>query len=122
MINANELRIGNWIIDSTTGEPFQVNRGTFEFIEGIEDQYEPINLTPEILERCEFKKQRDSDYLFENKHIQIAKVDEGFEMFTSDYSAHESHSSRTMKYLHELQNLHFSWVGEELEIKELQHA
>ena len=131
MLQANELRIGATFINNSDGlfedgEYVTLDRHhfywAFESSENLEDLLEPISLTPEILKKCGFEKQRDSDYLFENKHIQIAKVDEGFEMFTSDYSAHESHSSRTMKYLHELQNLHFSWVGEELEIKELQHA
>ena len=46
--------------------------------------FEPIPLTPEILEKCGFKKRRDEEYLFSidlDKHISIVVNKDNFREF-----------------------------------------
>ena len=117
MIQANELRIGNWVYDTRTvgsrvGLPVVLNEKVVKrILEYDVDYYEPIPLTPEILEKCGFEKIYESKihstywinglsyYYWHERNIQYASF-KGLEL--------ES------KYLHQLQNLYFALTGEEL--------
>jgi hypothetical protein len=114
MIKANELRIGNWIL------PEHDLDGKYHIVgvlrensvnETIESWYSPIPLTPEILEACGFK-----DCKMEiGAQILSVSIKDGD---ASIYDAH-IHSSNTdfpCKYLHQLQNIHYSLTSEELEV------
>lgn len=89
MIAANELRIGNWVIDKD-GDFSQIDNG--EYIDMDYKYFEPILLTPEILEKCKMTKR----YQYFIKLF----TKEGF--------------NGKIKYLHQLQNLFFSLTGDEL--------
>lgn len=86
--------------------------------------FEPIPLTPEILEKCGFKKRRDEEYLFSidlDKHISIVvNKDNFFPMLLQDaeFSGGELnvYSCNLINYLHQLQNLYFALTGQELEV------
>jgi len=131
MIKANELRIGNII-----SKHFEDGDGSIEVVttRTIFDcqvnptgkfSYSGILLTPEILEKCGFKKRRDEEYLFSidlDKHISIVvNKDNFFPMLLQDaeFSGGELnvYSCNLINYLHQLQNLYFALTGEELELK-----
>jgi hypothetical protein len=118
MIKANELRIGNWIKDLTTGEVFQVHRETFVFIEGIEDQYEPIPLTPEIFLSCGFIEGAMLDNSFISNELPFDLIEGHYYLRNGEID----NFSRPIDFLHQLQNINLDLTGEELEIKELQQA
>ena len=103
MINANELRIGNWVKDSLGYLVIGVN-AKVEFASA----YEPIPLTPEILEKCgaivyEFDNGEQNQYRIKERLFVIRDGD------IVDYG-----SSVIIKHLHQLQNLYFALCGEEL--------
>lgn len=123
MINANELRIGNWV--KCGG--FKRLYGEFRVAEIYPDQItieqkpndgytveevDPITLTPEILEKCGFEKEGDT-YKILNDNIdycfRISFTGSGY--FSSNVAANQP-----MKYLHTLQNLYYCLTGEELTI------
>jgi len=129
MINANELRIGNWI--SQNGKTFQVD----EIRHWYFSDAEPIPLTTEILEQCGFEKDKSND-VFEREvySIQVSNntslyFDAHKDWMRDDkylewYLSHEWNNNNFKNefrnapdYLHQLQNLYFALTGEELTIK-----
>jgi hypothetical protein len=120
-MNAQELRINNWIAYDT-GERCQVvaiNEGEIavdldrEFLP--ESEYSPIPLTPEILEMAGFDGDRliiaynDTDsptslWYLDTGHIEIGRS--GIGAITI-----------TCTHLHQLQNLIFALTGTELNIQ-----
>lgn len=125
MIKATELRIGNLFevydnlfnrVDAISEEKirFKNNKGTF-YVDPKD--INPIPLTPEILERFGFKKdKRDySNQSYSNEGIIIEEVNGGFELFASEWTIGE-----TFYFLHELQNICLGLFKFELVIKELQ--
>jgi len=115
MVKANELRIGNLIYelvqDFNEGGRFLdgakeiiiVDADIIKFVSENEGCYEPIPLTPEILEKCGFEFIPEAGYFsykLKNKPqgIDAIKVGNGI-------------------YVHQLQNLYFALTDEELEIK-----
>lgn len=103
-MNAQELRIGNWIND-ITGHETQVRGTTKQGIwigdnagPGPEVAFTPIELTPEWLQRLGIEQ------LGMNKFIHIS-------------SGIDLSCSYEVKYVHRLQNLYFALTGTELEIK-----
>jgi hypothetical protein len=134
-MKATELRIGNWVNgEFANGElkPFQIFR-----IDGNDDcsGLEPIPLTPELLEKCGFKKWKGR--VMENTNIWMKKYEHEAGYFDVDnkpvintstigirqYYGHSlpdeffytDHHSK-IEYLHQLQNLYYALTGEELEI------
>lgn len=129
MINANELRIGNWVKDRGGKniridffEHLQIGYDCkFGMINSVSDDYgplhplteytnfaKPIPLTPEILEKCgaivyEFDNGLGNQYRIKDRLFVIRDGD------IVDYG-----SSVIIKHLHQLQNLYFALTGEEL--------
>lgn len=120
-MKATELRIGNWVYNSTTRNNMQVYPMMIPQLCNIEKEYgslkdsniKPIPLTEEIL-----LKLPD----FERLHQSLFKTRDG------KYSLHETISSNWIFYrdstnlcfiksLHQLQNLFYALAGEELEVK-----
>lgn len=127
MIQANELRIGNWLYvygntinTYQTSKPKQVN---IEFLKainveneerpnGILTWFNPIPLTPEILEKCGFEywtldhfcKDPNDAYWVHNK-MKFAINNIKWTVQKLDVK---------INYLHQLQNLYFALTGEEL--------
>lgn len=113
MIQANELRIGNWVISAKTDEPFKVD----EIPNNAKITATPIPLTEDILMKCEFYVSTGTvgpiytiddipalEILFDT-HNEVWSVSYG------DLLLAEINS------LHQLQNLFFALTGEELNIE-----
>lgn len=87
---------------------------------------EPINLSPEILEKCGFEKGGYSGEYFINLMGYILKLFEGVEkgVYFPHYiqlrelsrAGKQSVSLHRIEYLHQLQNLYYCLVGEELKV------
>lgn len=121
MINANELRIGNWI--SVNGSHGTVNAPYLVEIVRKNNLWiklsDGIPLTTEILEKCGLV----------NSHALKERFNDGFwtkqgfateigYITTDDYYEFEINGIvRPLKYLHQLQNLYFALTGNELEYK-----
>lgn len=110
MVNASELRIGNWA----------VNYGNYVCIEADDivdchhqpESYDPIPLTPEILEKAGFT---GGDWFFTiNNIISFSHTDtEGLwkTWVVGDNSIGNIH------FVHQLQNLYYALTGQELPIE-----
>jgi hypothetical protein len=116
MIQANELRIGNYV--SMFGEQNLIV--DISLLMDIENGVEfiPIPLTPEILEKCGFKEtdvenmyEIDSDK-FHTIRVLVGSISFPF-LFSKDKEYFKLYG---IKYLHQLQNLYFALTGEELSI------
>lgn len=118
-MKANELRIGNLVMynDQNTGlipTPVQIDISDLILIQnGVNEcVYNPIPLTPEILEKAGFKNRYNKNcFLYKDK---IG----GWEyQFNGDiFSVGEQVIKNRLQYLHQLQNLYFALTGEELNI------
>lgn len=122
-ILANELRIGNWVKISQ-------RQTTVSHIMGDEDFFEPIHLTPEILDNFGFKKYQWMDgYFIKTKFgdlmVQFYKgriilffTNVGFDSIGMKLSGRKYvgnlNSTENIKYAHQLQNLYWCLCGEEL--------
>jgi hypothetical protein len=121
MIQANELRIGNWI----KHDPSYVENQNFivsdirtyreKTVNGIEiDDCLPIPLTEKILLKAGFIKKRISltfnEFSFYNEDLENVYID-------LDQGQCLSGICIKVKYLHQLQNLYFALTGIELQFK-----
>ena len=128
MIDLTELRIGNWI---TVGKsnPIQITGIFNEYIRAlvlfpVHDDVNPIPLTPEILEKAGFVKNRNGE-----PSIEINDIASHLELMVGVDNLHypsftqtpQGSEERTVYFnrinsLHQLQNLYFALTGEELTI------
>jgi hypothetical protein len=128
-IQANELRIDNWLALGKHNVPTQVFSINFDRDEGwlinkvpIGGNWLPIPLTPEILEKAGFAKHDNS-----NEFWTFWKLNNGWNLSQSQHSELSAGVKSGLFYwgdgylevkaLHQLQNLYFSLTGTELEIK-----
>lgn len=127
MLKANELRIGNWIDCRNFNGTGKTIRTEFHLdLIKYTHFFDPIPLTPEILEKCGFVKIDDAVY--GNKYF--------IEIGGSKYAIYISSNGNCMvgivyidlpdnvynftwhiSSLHQLQNLFFALTGEELNYK-----
>jgi hypothetical protein len=130
MIRANDLRIGNI-----------VEQGGIEYIADfitiqMAHNYNPIPLTPEILEKCGFIKTsysnhksnpyisqeiRDLDF-FDHRfnNMVLSGVGRPIEFYEVEYcplDIEERTYIAKLNHLHQLQNLYYALTNQELEIK-----
>ena len=99
-MKANELRIGNWVKDSLGYLVIGVN-AKVEFASA----YEPIPLTPEILERLGFISNPYQDrYELGDLHFEYCAIRN---LIWCEKYPH-------IKYVHRLQNLYFALTNDEL--------
>lgn len=118
MIQASELRIGNWY--NEYGIPKKVTAGFIQSLFRIQSfnklaiDVSPIPLTPEILEKAGFIL-RGFYYHFPNHDI--FKLEQ-YKLKNSYWLRHNTQSidSVRINYLHQLQNLYFALTSEELQI------
>lgn len=137
MIQANELRIGNWVhynnghyceitaIGSRTilGQQFfNIDKGNDHPI--IDEHINPIPITPEILENAGFKINEDAGNwkhsemkIWKDKRKMIGEEDGKFYLYNQCEDDYYSWYYPEIKYVHQLQNLYFALTGEELEFK-----
>jgi hypothetical protein len=113
MIAAKELRIANWVneLGESFYTPIQVSIKLLGQIESGEKDFQPIPLTPEILEKCGFermpltsvKRWFNKETIF---YLQLSKS----KYFVYGYKFYP----HGITYLHQLQNLYFFLTGKEL--------
>lgn len=123
MIDARELRIGNWVLvadENTTitcisnqgiSCQSQVSAYTFEEFEDIQ----PILLTKKILLMCGFKY--NQPYVFYESPTYTLEG-RGFPDLQIDFELMNIPGNwMKLEYVHQLQNLYYALTGRELEIK-----
>jgi hypothetical protein len=125
MIQANELRVGNWIdFQSTPGQFEKVQDTKTEGVKSpsinrvdIED-LEPIYLTLELLEKCDFKKGEPiskgyyipySSNQYSNFIINYCPSNNSFWLDGYVYDV-------KIEFLHHLQNIYHALIGQELQV------
>lgn len=110
MIKTQELRINNWVFYKGSQRPQRIIR-----IDPIDntvlEHIEPIPLTPEILEKCGFKKGDYNEFRHTDLIGTLTLYDGICEIHLGDlYSV-------WIESLHRLQNLFYCLSGFELDIK-----
>lgn len=116
MIQANELRIGNYIEfmnDSTSGQPQKFEVQDYSVIGRIE----PIPLTEEWLLKLGFIK----DDAYEKSYTSRIIRGRNIRVFHHNNATHfllNMHFAVDLKYVHQLQNLYFALTSEELQINQ----
>ena len=106
-MKAQELRIGNWILNGIN-EEFQTNGETinnFDAGQALLGAFKPIPLTEEWLVKLGF----EDDILYIGNHT--------FRMNTYGVIFYFNTPLLYIKYVHQFQNLVFALTGEELIIK-----
>lgn len=137
MIKATELRIGNKIklndeirnVEMIHDNGMTIGKITNGFYaDGYFEDFDPIPLTPELLEQCGFITP-DYKLPFGDYEILMKRRDDGtwhawinYERSAMEKECGEGHYnvyhlSFPCQYLHSLQNLYFALAGEELQIK-----
>lgn len=135
MIQANELRIGNWVKRKSGGcqqvlevlstmvllqnePPLDVNKTMRLPLSSVE----PIPLTPEILKKAGLKRDKEGWVLsFDFKIYDPLEIGGAGDYVQSNRNIftiihNNSVFPKGFKYLHQLQNLYFALTSEELEI------
>jgi hypothetical protein len=97
MIQANELRVGNWVLWNGAVDTVEDGQQIDELV------FDPIPLTPEILEKIDW-----NGYVKLNIGSYFKIDDVGHLYYRSDYTG------INIDYLHQLQNLYFALTGTEL--------
>lgn len=117
-----ELRIGNLLMFNGH-TPAKVDiielqsdgKGMVNYLDASDDDmFDAIPLTPELLEKCGFRKYRYSWSTSKQNTF-------NFEEWSNDglglyLHINDHKTGQHIKYLHQLQNLYFSLTGQELEI------
>jgi hypothetical protein len=141
MIQASELRIGNWVSYGThyvkiNGIKSNGIIQTKPALDGYADAYTPIPLTPEILEKAGFDRRHHNVNEFDIWVAEDTETQSGInqisivlengnlvlELWHFDYSykTNDDHEQDLIdikvKYVHQLQNLYFALTGQELTI------
>lgn len=123
MVNVMELRLGNKVYITPLGVNKVYEIGSLDFAQKTCDNYNPIPLTHEILEKCGFENRfrphgesHFKNYWLPKNNYGIAYCQNG-----NDYYK-ESHfycgkTDVDITTLHQLQNLYYALTGTELEIK-----
>ena len=125
MIDAKELRLSNWVLDSEGVErqvtvisaQGRVFLPPVKYVDRMPkivklgedcstDLIHPIHLTPEVLEACDWNGYKS---LYIGSYFNLDTY--GHLYYGSDYTG------INVDYLHQLQNLYFDLCGQELEYK-----
>lgn len=149
-MKAHELRLGNYIVmkgkdynhdnifhDPDGDEIIKVDIHTLKGVLHGPEDYSPIHITSEILERCDFENRgikQTSEFTKETVFVLyniidgtssfvVAFIEDSYdsEIFT-EWQARIDHDciyTKELEYLHQLQNLYFALTGQELAIKDL---
>lgn len=125
-MKATELRIGNWVYNSTTRNNMQVYPMMIPQLCNIEKEYgslkdsniKPIPLTEEMLLKCGFDKDGDYEYFFvgEFTNYILEEQSKGGYMLGVNQGCCTNFFCWDIKYLHQLQNLYFALCEKELEV------
>lgn len=120
MIKKEELRIGNFIFDLSIDRMVKVSyyKNMWQVVQ-YENHFDPIHLTPEILEGCGFEKDEDGEYnlYFGNDTLRWVKGNDNDWFFIfQDSPGCDFVSFYQTRSLHQLQNLYFALTAEELTV------
>lgn len=125
MVKANELRIGNWLNDSATGDKnyFQANAVDISVVESGRGKFFGIKLTPSVIEACGFHKGEKwfihQIFYIGQFNICCSRSNEfcyGEPVYNDSGVYAFNKKSKRLDYLHELQNLYCAFNGIELTI------
>lgn len=122
MINARELRIGNWVNITLQGVNGDIKVSEIDsggimhegWVIGSDKIY-PVELTKEWLLRFGFEKYPDNSFLLNEK---ILMQKDGSFHIGNDETDEPFHINYPILYVHQLQNLHFAVYGEELQLNQ----
>ena len=118
-MNAQELRIGNWLHSNLTEMDFRVTSRDILNIEGYPNTCKPIPLTEEWLLKFGFEKAPLVDKYLKGYFTYDSKL-KYFTYFTDiEDGGYENIiiQKEKLKYVHQLQNIYFALIGEELILK-----
>lgn len=125
MIKANELRIGNLVINAK-GENIIVDNITIGICFGLPKTYKPIPLTEEILLKCGFEKRDvslmtkeindDMTFSFSIKDSRPLYVIIENMQYDMDNRINTTEIVIECDSLHQLQNIYFALTSEELDV------
>lgn len=124
-MNARELRIGNWILDTDNGDEYQVVEITKDgFVAGPMEVYPAgmegnygIPLTAEWLTRFGFDYHYDAYRRNINKGSPL-RMWLTVRVFADSVGVYILHKhGLSIAHVHQLQNLYFALTGEELELE-----
>ena len=122
MIQANELRIGNWYDDYGNYKQVTPN----DILKAWESErfwMEPILLTPEILEKCGFEFQHIGNYIRYSSEFTFIELDNDGDFYHVFIKQKDTTDSNicdvvildcNVSYLHQLQNLYYALTQTEL--------
>ena len=127
MIQANELRIGNWVQlkSDISGQLKNIQVDSEWFMSEADQRLsEPIPLTPEILEKCGFVVVKSGWYkknYFTDCNEAVEEMQISYNIFTGRCGIGDADNDwgtamlgKTFTSLHQLQNLYFALTGTEL--------
>lgn len=110
MISYHEFMIGNWFLDKD--KPTQVFKVEIDSVNGIIYPYVmAIEITPEILEKCGFKKITQKVF----GEMRTSFIKNGFVYIS--VIMWNAHPLENIKYLHQLQNIYYLLTNQELNYK-----
>ena len=126
-MKAQELRLGNWVLDPVIKKPIVIYDGSdLDKASG----YQHIPLTEEWLIKFGFEKVESDDFspnffkehkeafvIFEDDMSVAVTCTKETYYLKGQYSYYAPSTERT-KYVHQLQNLYFALTGTELQIKQ----
>ena len=126
MIQANELRIGNYLQfgDKTMRAGNLVN-GEFWYVQDLDcvrtvnlSDIEPIPLTEKILSKCGFEKVNHiNNYSFFSYNRKNGNKNFICDIYENTTRINSYSIGNHVQYLHQLQNLYFALTGKELEVE-----
>ena len=134
-MQANELRVGNWVNDESGTIPYQIRPQDFLplALPENEGKAKPIMITAEILRKAGFTKYQWMDgyfiktkfgdlmiqFLTHRVYLYFTNVggdSQGMNMRGKRYVGNIN-TTQNITYLHQRQNLYFALTGEELNIQ-----
>lgn len=129
MIKASELRIGNRLrprrvidADSLPATGYAICAAHIAYTEeDLNSDWDPIPLTPEILEKSGFKKVESvhGGEAFTINEVRFLKEGLDYTLVSEDDDHYAiDRIGKPFHYVHQLQNLYFALTGEELNISQ----
>ena len=125
IMEARELRIGNWVARENQPEGFIIDSWSFSVCEKSPEKYKPIPLTEEWLLKLGFTECSNlihttfDVWVIDNymPHFFILKLKDVFYFNLEPKNNYLSSWGNPINYVHQLQNLYFALTGEELTLK-----
>ncbi len=113
-MKSNELRIGNLV--NVNSDMLSVTGADIAYFDFNGNDYSPIPLTPEILEKAGFYLQPQRISMWQRGRVKIWMGNNAL-AYLKHEDKDESYYIGECKSLHKLQNLYFALTGEELPIE-----